>query len=102
MNNKKKCDILRAARESEYAITYYKALEVFGDLKKNYGDYMISETIDYATEFERIPEADYELCCAILSMILCERNPLLKLSHPEVVRMIVDRMIELLENNATC
>lgn len=102
MNNKKKCDILQAARESEYAITYYKALEVFGDLKKNYGDYMISEPIDYVTEFERIPEADYELCCAILSMILCEGNPLLKLSHPEVVRKIVDRMIELLESNATC
>ena len=87
MDNKKKCEILRAVRESEYAITYYKALESFGDLKQNYGDYMISEPIDY------------ELCCALLSMILCEDDPLLKLSHPEEVRQIVDRMIELLEKS---
>ena len=62
-------------------------------------DYMISEPIDYASEFKRIPEADYELCCALLSMILCEDDPLLKLSHPEEVRQIVDRMIELLEKS---
>ena len=99
MDNKKKCEILRAARESEYAITYYKALESLGDLKQNYGDYMISEPIDYASELKRIPEADYELCCALLSMILCEDDPLLKLSHPEEVRRIVDRMIELLEKS---
>ena len=99
MDNKKKCEILRAVRESEYAITYYKALESFGDLKQNYGDYMISEPIDYASEFKRIPDADYELCCALLSMILCEDDPLLKLSHPEEVRQIVDRMIELLEKS---
>lgn len=83
MNNKKKCEILRAAKESEYAITYYKALEVFGDLKKNYGDYMISEPIDYASEFERIQDADYELCCALLSMILFEGDLLLKLYHSQ-------------------
>ena len=51
---------------------------------------MILESIEYATEFERISEADYELCGAILSMILCEGTPLLKLLHPGVVRMIVD------------
>lgn len=58
---------------------------------------MILEPIDYASEFKRISEADYELCCALLSMILCEDDLLLKLSHPEEVRRIVDRMIELLE-----
>lgn len=57
---------------------------------------MILEPIDYASEFKRISEADYELCC-VLSMILCEDDLLLKLSHPEEVRKIVDRMIELLE-----
>ena len=39
------------------------------------------------------------MCCALLSMILCEDDPLLKLSHPEEVRQIVDRMIELLEKS---
>lgn len=98
MDNQKKCEILRTAKESEYAITYYKALEHFGDLKENYGDYMISEPIDYVSEFKRIPQADYELCCALLSMILCEGDPLLKLSYPQEVGRIVDRMIELLED----
>lgn len=54
---------------------------------------MISEPIDYASKFKRISEVDYELCCALLSMILCEGD----LSYPQEVGRIVDRMIELLD-----
>lgn len=41
-----------------------------GDLKNNYGDYMITEPIDCDEELERIPKADYELCTALLTMLL--------------------------------
>ena len=51
---------------------YAKLLEDLGDLKTNYGDYMITEPIDCDEELERIPRADYELCTVLLTMLLRE------------------------------
>ena len=51
---------------------YYRLLEDIGGLKRNYWDYMITEPIDCDKELERIPDADYELCTALLTMILRE------------------------------
>ncbi|GMN96897.1 hypothetical protein [Blautia wexlerae] len=53
---------------------YADLLEVMGDLKTNYGDYMITEPIDCEAELKRVPKADYELCTALLSMILKEEH----------------------------
>ena len=38
---------------------YADLLKTMGDLKNNYGDYMITEPIDCDEELERIPKADY-------------------------------------------
>ena len=51
---------------------YADLLETMGDLKNNYGDYMITEPIDCNEELKRVPGADYELCTALLSMMLRE------------------------------
>lgn len=51
---------------------YADLLETMGDLKRNYRDYMISEPIDCNEELKRVPGADYELCTALLSMMLRE------------------------------
>ena len=51
---------------------YADLLKTMGDLKNNYGDYMITEPIDCDEELERIPKADYELCTALLTMLLRE------------------------------
>ena len=51
---------------------YADLLKTMGDLKNNYGDYMITEPLDYNEELKRIPNADYELCTALLSMMLKE------------------------------
>lgn len=51
---------------------YADLLEAMGDLKTNYGDYMITEPIDCDEELKRVPGADYELCTALLSMMLRE------------------------------
>ena len=51
---------------------YIKLLENLGDLKINYGDYMITEPIDCNEELKRISGADYELCTALLTMLLRE------------------------------
>ena len=51
---------------------YADLLETMGDLKSNYGDYMITEPIDCNEELKRISGADYELCTALLTMLLRE------------------------------
>ena len=51
---------------------YADLLKTMGDLKTNYGDYMITEPIDCNEELKRISGADYELCTALLTMMLRE------------------------------
>ena len=51
---------------------YIKLLEDLGDLKTNYGDYMITEPIDCNEELKRVSGADYELCTELLTMLLRE------------------------------
>lgn len=53
---------------------YVNLLCTMGDLKNNYMDYMITEPLDYKEELKRVPEADYVLCTALLSMLLRETN----------------------------
>ena len=51
---------------------YADLLKTIGDLKTNYGNYMITEPIDCNEELKRVPGADYELCTALLTMLLRE------------------------------
>ena len=52
--------------------TYYGLLEDLGDLKGNYTDYMTTEPINCNEELQRVKNADYELCTALLTAILRE------------------------------
>lgn len=51
---------------------YYDLLERLGDLKTNYYDYMATEPINCDVELRRLPDADYDLCTALLTMLLRE------------------------------
>ena len=51
---------------------YYEVLEKMEDLKPNYRDYMLIEPINCDEELKRLPDADYELCSALLTMLLRE------------------------------
>ena len=51
---------------------YYGLLEALGDLKGNYTDYMTTEPINCNEELQRVKNADYELCTALLTAILRE------------------------------
>ena len=81
---------------------YYEALENIGDMKYNYGDYMITEPIDCNKELERLPGADYDLCCALLTMLLREdhfcNGSFEKRHRAGKVQPILDRMVALLED----
>ena len=52
--------------------TYYSLIEDLGDLKSNYADYMTTEPINCNEELQRVANADYELCTALLTAILRE------------------------------
>ena len=49
-------------------------LEDLGDLRGNYADYMTTEPINCNEELQRVANADYELCTALLTVILRENH----------------------------
>lgn len=57
-----------------YEDQYERLLAATGDWKSNYTDYLITEPIDLVEELKRVPEADYELCTALLTMLAKGRN----------------------------
>lgn len=73
-----------------------------GGSENNYGDYMITEPIDCDEELERIPRADYELCTALLTMLLREDHFFngsfeRRFSEGQVIPVLV-RMKDVLKN----
>ena len=51
---------------------FYEVLERCGALKTNYHEYMTTTPINCDEELLRLHTADYELCCALLTMLLRE------------------------------
>ena len=80
---------------------YYKLLEDIDGLKRNYWDYMTTEPINCDTELERLPEADWDLACALLTMLLREdhfcNGSLMERHSSGQVDAILNRMIVVLK-----
>ena len=80
---------------------YYQLLEDIDGLKRDYGDYMITEPINCDKELERLPDADYDLCTALLTMLLREdhfSNGSLRERYEScAVDAVLNRMIETLK-----
>ena len=72
MKNSEKCMILRQLTSTASVSEYYKALEKLGDMKSNYGDYLITEPINVDEELRRVFDADFDLCRALLTMLFRE------------------------------
>lgn len=74
MERQEKLRILTNLQNREYIHVdqCYEVLEQTGDMKYHYYDYMITEPIHCDKELERLPDADYDLCCALLTMLLRE------------------------------
>ena len=81
---------------------YYDLLDCMGDLKSNYYDYMTTEPINCEIELNRLPAADYDLCAALLTMLLREdhfsNGALRERYEAGQVDAILYRMIALLES----
>ena len=80
---------------------FYEILKECGALKHNYVDYAITHPIDCNRELLRLPDADYDTCCALLTMPLREdhfsEGSFDARQRNGEVRPIVDRMIALLK-----
>lgn len=72
--------------------------------KENYREYMTTSPVDCDTELLRLPYADYDLCCALLTMLLREdhfsNGSFSKRHKSGQVLPIIDRIIELLTREA--
>lgn len=79
---------------------YYFTLNQIDDLKSNYIDYMTTAPVDVNVELKRLKDADYDLCSALLTMILREdyfSNGEFEIRYDKgQVIPIIERMIKLL------
>ena len=66
----------------------------------NYSDYMTTHPIECDVELKRLPTADYDLCCALLTMLLREdhfdNGAFERRQRIGQVKPIVERIITLL------
>ena len=82
---------------------FYEVLEQCGDLKANYHDYMTTAPINCDEELLRLPTASYDLCCALLTMLLREdhfcNGKFERRQRAGHVKPVVERIIKLLEES---
>lgn len=79
---------------------FYDILEACSALKLNYTEYATTHPIDCRKELLRLPYADYDTCCALLTMLLREdhfsNGSFERRQQAGEVKPIVDKMIALL------
>ncbi len=82
---------------------YYQGLlEKVGTIKYHYYDYMITEPINCDEELNRTETADFDLCCALLTMLFREDHFVQygcfeRRCESGDVQRVINRMIALLE-----
>lgn len=102
MTNIEKKKALQKLRKASTRLeeSYYLTLEDIGDLKNNYIDYMTTAPVNVDEELRRLPDANYELCSALLTMLLREdyfSNGSFERRYDRgQVTSILDKMIKLL------
>ena len=74
-------------------------------LKPNYYDYMLTHPINCDKELLRLSLADYDLCCALLTMLLREdhfcNGSLERRIRNGDIKQVADRLIHILESERT-
>ena len=106
MTNAKKIELLSnpLPEPCSYIDYFYELFEKTGDIKYNYNDYMTTAPINCNDELKRVATADYDLCCALMTMLFredhfaqygCFDNRY----RQGDVQPIIDRMVELLKVN---
>jgi len=82
---------------------FYDVLEQCDALKSDYHKYMTTQPVDCDKELLRLPDADYDLCCALLTMLLREdhfsNGSFVIRQRRKQVKPIIERIICLLSVN---
>ena len=102
MNKQEKINAIRQLLDAPSTeVKYYELLENMDDLKTNYHTYATTEPINCDKELDRLQTADYELCTALLTVILREdhfsNGSFERRQRAGQVTAILNRMIETLE-----
>lgn len=104
MTNKEKIELLKAKPPKQCCLEdyYQDLLDKVGSIKRDYGNYMTTNPINCDEELKRTLTADYELCCALLTMLFredhfAEYGCFENRCEKGEVQKIIDRMIFLLE-----
>lgn len=103
MNSSQKIALLKSLSSNRILSEsfFYEVLEECGDLKLNYSEYASTHPIDCDRELLRLPTADYDTCCALITMLLREdhfsNGSFVRRQRAGQVKAIVDRMITLLD-----
>ena len=103
MNSSQKIALLKSLSSNRILSEsfFYEELEECGDLKLNYSEYASTHPIDCDRELLRLPTADYDTCCALITMLLREdhfsNGSFARRQRAGQVKAIVDRMITLLD-----
>ena len=102
MNIKEKIALFQTLNSDEFLREklFYDILDKCNANKINYVDYMTTHPIECDVELRRLPTADYDLCCALLTMLLREdhfnNGSFERRQRQGQVKLIVERIIELL------
>lgn len=102
MNNSEKIKALSDLIKDRFMNSdeVFKVLEKIDAIKFHYYDYMITEPINCDEELKRLPTADYDMCCALITMLLREdhfdNGAFLQRCENNDVAPILLRMIEFL------
>lgn len=105
MTHKEKCDLLKKKppEKRDLCDYYYEVFNQIGAIKQAYGDYMVTEPINCDEELKRVPTADYDLCCALMTMLFREDHFFgygcfdRRCGNGDVQK-IIDRMLTLLDD----
>lgn len=103
MENKEKSELFKKLNQRGFlrAEHYYDALEECDSLNGDYSKYMTTAPINCDEELLRLPEADYDLSCALLTMLLREdhfiNGKFEQRQRSGQVKAIVEHIITLLE-----
>lgn len=109
MTDKERIELLQkkpSFRRSKVSY-YYDLLEKIDGMKTNYTEYMTTAPVCCDEELKRLPTADYNLCCALLTMLLREDYFMQNGQFDERyekgdVGRIIDRMIAVLKDAELC
>lgn len=106
MRRREKVDLLQTLLELDLSVKnergVYNILSKIDGIKKDYWTYMTTTPICVDFELKRLKRANYELCCALLTMLLREdhfsNGSFIRRYQAGEVERIVKRMIFLLQN----